>query len=825
MDTLLQDIRYAIRSLARAKGFAAITVLTLALGIGANTAIFSVVNAVVLKPLPYPQPERLVFLTTQFPSLGFDQFWMSLPEFLEYREWSTSYERMGAYTVGASNLGAEVPMRPVRATVTEDLMPTLGVAPIMGRAFAKEDTLPGAEDVAILSTELWQRAFGSDPSVLNRVVDIDGRPTRIVGIMPPGFDVHDERVELWLPLTIDPATLANNRGSHFLYAIGRLEPGVGIGQARAELENITRRWTTEFPNRHAPTGAPPFEHLMLVGPLKDDIVGNLATALWVLQGAVGFVLLIACANLANLLLARAETRQREFAVRAALGAGTGRLLRQFVTEGVLLAVVASAAGVGLAYAGLETILATNAESIPLAGGIQIDASVLVFTLAVAGVTGFVFGFAPLMTARGLNLNSSLKEAGARGSSSGVASRRMRNLLVVAEVALAVVLVVGAGLLIRSFANLMRVDAGFDRSRLVTFGLVLPTSRYPVPERVAFFSRLTERLRALPGVQAASLMSGLPPLRAVNANDTDFEHIPNPPPNTPPNPDLPAENVDYWQFVSHAYVETMGIPVVRGRAFNERDIGGPPVVLINEALARKFYQDLDPIGRRIKPGFADDSPFATVVGILKDVKQGGVAEEAGTELYMLYDQAPTLLGFVTGNMNVVIRTSGDPDALAAPIRQAVRDADATLPLVRYRSMDEVFADAVARPRFLTSLLGIFAGLALLLAAIGTYGILSYAVTERRQEIGIRMALGASRASVLVMVLAHGLVLAGVGLVIGLGASALLTRFLQAQLFNVKPIDPLTMAVVGGFISLVAVAACLVPARRATTVDPMIVLREE
>ncbi|MEX2271105.1 MAG: ABC transporter permease [Vicinamibacterales bacterium] len=817
METLLQDIRYAARSLVKAPGFAALTILTLALGIGANTAIFSVVNAVVLRPLPYPQPERLVYVTTQFPTLGFDQFWMSMPEFLEYRQWSTLYDVIGAYTVGASNLGADQPMRPVRAAVTEDLIPALGVAPIRGRGFTKADTLPGAEDVAILSTELWQRAFGADPSVLNRVVDIDGAPTRIVGIMPRGFDVHDQRVELWLPLTIDPAN-PGNRGGHFLYLVGRLKANVGIDQARAELDTLIRRWNTDFPGTHTPH---PVNHRLRIDPLKEDIIGSVATALWVLQGAVAFVLLIACANLANLLLARAETRQREFAVRAALGAGMGRMLRQFVTEGVILALVAAVAGVGLAYLGLDLIVATNSEGIPFANSIRIDGSVLLFTLGVAVLTGFIFGLAPLMLARGLNLNNSLKEAGTRGSSAGAGRKRLRNLLVVAEVALAVVLVIGAGLLIRSFANLMRVDAGFDRSRMVTFGLVLPTSRYQPPQRVAFFSRLTGQLRQLPGVRAVSLMSGLPPLRAVNANDTDFEHITG----NEAGDDTPSENVDYWQYVSHEYVETMGIPVVKGRDFEPQDIGGNPVLLINETLASTFYEGIDPIGRRIKPGFADNSPWATIVGVLKDVKQGGISDETGTELYMLYDQTPHLLGGATGSMNIVVRTETDPAALAPDIRRIVREADATLPLVRYRSMDEVFAAAVARPRFLTTLLGIFAGLALLLAAIGTYGILSYAVTERRQEIGIRMALGASRKSVLAMVLRHGLVLAGVGLILGLGASVLLTRVLQAQLFNVQPIDPVTMAAVSVFISIVAMLACLIPARRATTVDPMIVLRQE
>jgi putative ABC transport system permease protein len=819
MDTVLQDVRYAVRSLAKAPGFAAITILTLALGIGANTAIFSVVNAVVLRPLPYPQPQQLVFITSQFPTLGFNQFWVSVPEYIEFRNWSTSYDSVGAYNIGASNLGAEQPMRPVRALVTEGLMPALGVTPVMGRVFTRDDTLPGAEDVAILSSELWRRAFGADPNILNRVVDVDGSPTRIVGVMPAGYDVHDQRVELWQPLTIDPAS-PGNRGGHFLYLIGRMKPGVAIGQARAELETITLRWRTEFPDTHAPTGIPDRgNHRLNIDPLQDDIVGNTATALWVLQGAVGFVLLIACANLANLLLARAETRQREFAVRVALGAGVGRMLRQFVTEGVILALLASAAGVGLAYAGLTAMVAANPEGIPMAGAIGIDGRVLLFTLAIAVLTGFIFGLAPLVMSRGLNLNNALKEAGTRGGSSGAGRKRLRNALVVAEVALAVVLVVGAGLLIRSFANLMRVDAGFDRSKMVTFGLVLPASRYQPPQRVAFFSRLTEGLQRLPGVNGVALMTGLPPLRAVNANDTDFEHI------TDKTPDAPSENVDYWQTVSQGYVETMGIPVVRGRAFSPQDVGGPPVVLINEALAGKFFKDIDPIGRRIKPGFAANNPWATIVGVLKDVKQKGVGEETGTELYMLYDQTPELLGGATGSMNVVIRTTNDPASLAPTIRQIVRDADATLPLVRYRSMEDVFAVSMARPRFLTTLLGIFAGLALLLAAIGTYGILSYAVSERRQEIGIRMALGASRGTVLGMVLRHGLILAGAGLLIGLGASALLTRFLQAQLFNVNPIDPLTLTIVSLFISIVAMVACFVPAQRATTVDPMIVLRQD
>jgi len=817
MDTLLQDVRYAIRSLVKAPGFALITILTLALGIGANTAIFSVVNAVVLRPLPYPQPERLVYITSQFPTLGFDKFWVSVPEYLEFREWSTLYDAVGGYNIGASNFGADEPMRPVHALVTHELLPALGVAPLAGRTFTREDTLPGAEDVVILSHDLWQRAFAGDPSALDRIVEVNGGPARIVGIMPPGFDVHDQRVELYVPLTIDPAS-PGGRGGHFLYLIGRLKDGVTEGQAKAELDTITARWATEFPNTHAPAGREPGNHRLNISSVKQDIVGGVTTALWVLQGAVAFVLLIACANLANLLLSRAESRQREFAVRAALGAGVGRMLRQFMTEGVILALAAALAGVGLAYAGLRAIVATNANGIPLASSIEIDSTVLLFTLGLAVLTGFIFGLAPLALARGLNLNSTLKDAGTRGGSSGPGRKRARNALVVAEVALAVVLVIGAGLLIKSFANLMQVDAGFDRSRMVTFGLVLPGSRYPPAQRTAFFERVTDRLREVPGVQAVAVMTGLPPLRSVNANDTDFEHI------TPDSgQNAPIENVDYWQFVSHEYVETMGIPVMRGRDFALQDVGGNPVAMVNETLARKFFGDMDPIGRRVKPGFGDQVPWFTIVGVLKDVKQGGVGEATGTELYLLYNQNPAL-GAPT-NMNVVVRTSADPEALAPSIRRIVREADATLPMVRYRTMDEVFAEAVAQPRFLTTLLGVFAALALILAAIGTYGILSYAVAERRQEIGIRMALGASRGSVLGSVLTQGLMLAGIGLAIGLAASFGLTRFLQTQLFNVRPTDPMTIVAVALFIAIVAVIACLVPARRATTVDPMIVLRQD
>ena len=809
------DLLYALRHLWKNPGYAIVTVLTLALGIGANTAIFSVVNGVILKPLPYPDPQRLVFISSQFPALGFDQFWVSAPEFVEFRERNQSFEDVGAYRAGAVNLGTEdQPRRVISAVVTSELMPVLGVPPIRGRQFTRADTLPGAEDVGALSSEIWTSAYGRDESVLGRVIPIDGVPTRIVAIMPPGYDVHDQKIQVWLPLTLDPAN-PGNRGGHFLYLIGRLKRGITLVQARADVETMLQKWETQNPGTHVPNRQ---AHRIRLDPLQDDLVGGVKTALWVLQGAVAFVLLIACANLANLLLARAESRQREFAIRTALGAGRGRLLRQFLTEGVVLALFGGALGVAIGFGGLRAVLAANPESIPRSSEITLDSVVLLFTIAVSILTGVVFGMAPLLHLRERVVTMSLKESGQR-TTAGTARARVRSGLVMAEVALAVVLVIGAGLLLRSFWNLMSVDAGFNRSHLVTFGVVLPSSTYRTPQNsVDFFTRLTSELASQGGVQGVAAMSGLPPVRLVNANDTHFEGYVAP-------KEGPFENVDYYQTVTLDYLKTMGIPVVDGRDFATSDVTGAPVVLVNETLAKMFYKNKSPIGQRLKPGFREQTPWFTIVGVVRDVKQGGVSAKTGSELYFLNAQWPSALQSAPRNMNIVIRTTLSPQALAPQIRRIVQAMDPTLPIVKLRSMDEVFAESVSRPRFLVQLLGVFAGLALLLASIGTYGILSYSVSERRREIGIHIALGASRATVLRMILAQGLRLTAVGLVAGLAAAFALTRLLQSQLFNVKPSDPATLAAVAAFISFVALVACYIPASRATRVDPMVVLRDE
>jgi predicted permease len=815
MPTLVADLRHAVRNLARTPGFTLVAILTLALGIGANAAIFSIVNGVVLRPLAYPQPDRLVFISSQFPALGFDQFWVSGPEYLEFAERQKSFEHVGAYTTGQSNLTApDRPRRVERATVTSSLFHTLGVGAARGRVLQAGDMVPGAAPVAVISSGLWTTSFGADSTIVGRTIEVDGVQRTVVGIMPEGYDLGDERIELWLPLTVD-GNLRQRRGGHFLYLVGRLRPTATLASARAELEPMLAQWRQVVAQGHVPD---PKNHRLRFDDYMEQLVGGARRAVWVLQAAVGFVLLIACANLANLLLARAEQRQREFATRLALGATRPRLLRQFVTEGLVLTGAGGLLGLAIAALGVPALLTAYRDTLPRAPEVSVDAAVLVFTLGVSLLTGFVFGFAPLLHLGETKVSQTLRDGMTR-TTSGSASHRVRRLLVAAEVALAVVLVAGAGLMLRTIWNLARVDAGFDRSSLVTFGLSLPTARYPDPIPTAdFYDRLMTRLRAMPGVSSVAAMSGLPPFRQVQANDTDIDGYTAPPTG-------PFENVDYWQFATTGYVETLGIPIVEGRSFVESDATGGGVVLVNETMAKTFWEGRSPIGGRIRPGFNDRLPWLTVVGVVKDVKQGGVDKKTGTEIYFHASQAARLVQFGVRTMNVVLRTSLAPGALDGQIRQAVQELDATLPVVRLRAMEDVFAEATERPQLLARLLTAFGVLALALAALGTYGVLSYVVTERRREIGIRMALGAERSQVLGLVMRQGVVMAGVGLLAGLIAAFLLDKVMGSLLFGVSPTDPMTLAAV--VITLVAAAAlaCYLPARRATRLDPMVVLRDE
>jgi predicted permease len=821
IETTLQDLRYGARLLRRAPAFAFIAVLTIALGIGANSAIFSVINAVVLKPLAYPASGQLMFITSQFPTLGFEKFWISAPEYFEYKELTREFSDIAAYNMGAVNFSeGDQPERVNAAFVTSNMFKVLGVNPSLGRWFAAEEDRPNADPVAVLSHELWTRKLGADRSAVGRQVEINGRKVTVVGIARPGFDLHDARAQVWMPLGLDASQRTTNRGGHFLYLVGRLKPGVSEARAENELKTmLAGRWRALVPNGHQPDDS---THRLQMAPLQEDVVGNVRTALWVLQGAVVLVLLIACANVANLLLARAESRHKEFATRTALGAGRGRILRQFMAEGILLALLGAAFGLAIARWGLKALLAANPQSIPRAAEIGLDPMVLAFTVGIAILTGLIFGLAPLLHVSEQAVAAAIKEGGARSTTTG-ARNRVRRGLVVAEIALAVMLVIGAGLLLRSFRNLTSVDAGFDPRNLITFGLVLPSATYPPTgeRRVQVTTDLMRRLDEIPGVDEVAAVQGLPPFRQVNANDTMFEGVPT-------GPNEPAQNVDYWQVATANYFRTMRIRIKQGRGFNSGDPGGPPVMVVNEALVKRFYPKQNPIGRRIKPPFGGDTsatPWFTIIGVAENVKQGGLDAEPGTELYFNYEQGPRLVQRAPGQMNVMIRTTRPLDQLAPQIRRAVAAADPSLPIVQLRTMDDVFGDSVSRQRFLSLLLGIFAAVALVLAAIGTYGILSYMVTERQREIGIRMALGAGSAQVVRLVLGQGLGMATIGIGLGVLGALGLSRLTTSLLYGVSPADPVTFGAVAAVIALVAMIACVVPTRRATRVDPLAAIRME
>jgi putative ABC transport system permease protein len=833
MDNFIQDLRIAARSLVRAPGFTAIALITLALGIGANTAIFSIVNGVILRPLAYPKPEQLMYLTTQFPGLGFDEFWVSPPEYMEFRELNQSFAAVGAFRTAESNLmAADRPLRVRTALVDEHLFAALGVPAAQGRLFAKGEAdvsgpppapgqpAPQTQPVVVLSHELWQTAFGGRPLV-GESIEVNGRRREVIGILPPGTDVLDTRTEIWLPLGLNPAN-RQNRGSHNLYLVGRLKEGVTQTAAQIELNALIASWRERV-------GIPPGDgpgthsfmplqgrngHILQMEPLQEEILGGAGRSIWVLQAAVGFVLLIACANLANLLLARAESRHREFAVRTAIGATRWRLLRQFMTEGVLLSLAGGVLGVVLARVGMSALLRAYPASLPRTGEVTVDLPVMFFTFGVAVVTGLLVGLAPLMHTRASGLLTALKEGGAKGATNA-ARHHVRRGLVMAEVALAVMLVIGAGLLLRTVYNLTKVDGGFDRSRLVTFSMTLPDATSTGPSRLQTYQRLLDNLRTVPGVQGASAMTGLPPNRPLNANDTDIDGYTAP-------PEGPYENVDYYQGVMADYFETMGIPIVQGRSFERADAASSGrVAVVNETLVNTFWKGKNPIGQRLRPCCGEQVPWSTVVGVAKDVKQGGIDQKTGTEFYQLIEQT----GGGPQTLNLVLRTTLPATALTHTIERAVRDADRSVPVVRLQGMEGVFAESIRRPRLLAQLIGAFAGLALLLAAVGTYGVLSYMVAERRREIGIRLALGADHSRVMRQIMRQGLVLTAVGLVAGVAGALGLNRLLASLLFGVQPTDAMTMAAVVGTITMVAAVACWVPAWRASRLDPNVVLRED
>jgi putative ABC transport system permease protein len=830
LDDLARDAHHGVRMLRRAPVFTVVALLTLALGIGANTAIFSIVNGVILRPLDYPRPEQLMSLTTEFPVLGLTGNALSVQEYLEFRQINQSFAMVGAYrTIGGAYTTGEVNLtagdRPLRVrsiSVDAALLNTLGVQPAQGRFFSQEETDRAgglAPPLAILSSELWQTVFGGRP-LIGQTLNIDGRPHEILGIMPSGMDVMDNRTAIWLPLGLPPA-IRQDRSFHILHVIGRLKDGVTAQAAQTELNAFLENWNERTGSSgHVPTNRPSraADHTLQMQPVQDAIVGDARRSIWILQVAVGCVLLIACANLANLLMARAESRRREFAVRAALGASRSRLLRQTMTEGVMLCLAGGMLGLWLARVAVQALIRAYPTSVPRMSEIAIDLSVLLFALGVSMATGVLFGLAPVAQRRMNDLVTALKEGGDRGAS-GAGRHHIRRTLVVAEVALAVMLVIGAGLLIRTVYNLTRVDAGFDRSRLVTFSLTL-AEPYDPDTRAPAYQRLLDRLRVAPGVQGAAVMSGLPPNRSPDAIPTRIE-------NHTASDGSPVEIIDYYQFVMGDYFETLGVPIVAGRSFESADAASSGrVVIVNETLANRIWKGRNPIGQRVRPNLSAAVGFGgnawhTVIGVAKDVKQGGVEKETGTELYISLDQ----LAMAAPTMNVVLWTILPPAALSRTLEQLVRDVDPAVPIVRLREMDAVFAESIRRPRLLAQLLGAFAGLALLLAAVGTYGVLSYMVTERRREIGVRMALGASRSSVIGLVMKQGLQATVIGVIVGVAGAFAVNRTIASLLFGVQPTDAGTMAAVIAATSTVAALACWLPGWRASRLDPNVVLRAD
>ncbi len=814
MNNLFQDLRYGFRLLSKNLGFTAVVVLTLALGIGANTAIFSVINAVLLQPLPFAEPDRLVTVWNVNTKTGGDGVQVSYPDFNDWRAQSQSFEKMAAFRgrdLTVTGMGEAFRLR--GATTTSDLFPLLGVAPRLGRVFTPEEDRAGNHS-AILSDTLWRTRFKADPNAVGRTISINSQSYTIVGVMPPkfAFPISTDPVELWIGAAVDnegAGALTNQRGNHAIEVIGRLKPGVSLAQAQSEVSRITDALQKQYPGENPDFGA-------LVVPFFERVVGDVKLALMLLLGAVGCVLLIACGNIANLLLARAATRQKEVAVRAALGANRWRVIRQLLTESILLALLGGVAGLLLAWWGTDLLLKLVPGGLPRVNETALSARVLGFTLLISVVTGVLFGLLPALHSFKLDLVTTLKDAG-RGSSDGGSGNRTRNALIVTQVAVAFVLLVCAGLLAGSFWRLQQVNPGFDPKNVLTFRVSLPTSKYERNEQIeSFYQRLSERIAALPSVTSASAVSVLPLSGQNSAVGFSIEGIP-----TDPNNAFPHES--YLRITRPEYFNTMGITLLQGRDFDARDtLQGNAVVIINETLARKHFPGQNPLGRRISPSFAIDDRGTLareIIGVVKDVHHASLREESGNEIYAPHSQAPF------NTLTMVARTSSDPQALIASVRREVIALDSELPVFNVRTLEETLSRSVAQPRFNTLLLAIFAGLALLLTAIGLYGVMAYSVTQRTRELGIRLALGAQRSNVLSLVIRQGMLLAGIGLGVGTVVAFALTRLMESFLFGVSATDPLTFGGIALLLAVVALAACFIPARRATKVDPMVALRYE
>ena len=825
MGSLWLDVRYALRMMAKSPGLTAVLAVTLALGIGASTTIFSVVNSVVLKPLPYDEPDRLARVYTEVHgNLSLREFPLSAPEAGELMRDCRSCESVGVWARGTASIsGGDRPVRVDATFGSHTLLPTLGVEPLMGRFFDKTEDRPGDYTVMLIGYNLWQRAFNGDPDIIGKQVRMDAMPVTIIGVMPKGFDFIDQS-EAWLPANLDYAS--PRRASHNYHVVVRLKDGVSLEAFREELKALPAAWRSlhlkptagQEVDMHLIGG----EHPMVAVAFQANLVGSLATTLWLLQAAVLFVLLIAIVNIANLMLARAETRNREVAVRHALGASRRRLVRQFVTESLLLGLLGGGLGILVAVWAVDGVTTLIPSSAPRASEIALDGRAVAFAVGCSVLAALLFGLAPILHAKKTDIHSSLKDGGNRMTGSR-AQLRARRALVIAEIALAVLLVVGCTVMVRSFLRLQQVDLGFDPDNVLVFGVEFPPKAYPKATPDVALRRLEERVRALPGVKGATLVWGLPPYRKNNANDIGF-------PGRTPNPAGPAWNVDYWQFVGTNAFETMGMRVVKGRAIDARDTAeAPGVVMINETFAKKIFPGEDPIGQRVN--LYDERHEQTVIGVVADYKHAGVDKPVGTEVIVAQYQWPKfdLAGDSNPSTNVFVRTEGDPRALIPAIHRVMKEIDPTVPAFQLRTMDEVMWEAVARPRFLTFLLTSFAGLALLLAAVGIYGVMAHTVAQRTHEIGLRVALGAQPAQVRALVLRQASILVAAGVGLGLGFAVILELALGdalARLFYGERLaQPLLLGAVALAVTVAAMLATWIPVRRAPRVQPTVALRSE
>jgi putative ABC transport system permease protein len=797
-DEMFQDLRFGLRMLLKQPGFTAIAALTLALGIGANTAIFTLVNSILLRPLPFKDPERLVMVWRANAERTANDLPSSAPLFIDWRERNQVFERMTAFIDGRFNLAGEGEAELIRgANVSAAFFETLGAPPLLGRGFLPGEDRPGAEPVVVLSHGLWQQHYAAAPEIVGQKVTINAQPYTVIGVMPPGFDYPGE-IRLWTTLRLDPQ---GNRQAYFLNVLARLKPGVTQEQAHAGMDGVAAQLAAQY-------GQTTRDHFDLK-PLQEQLTGRLRRPLLVLFAAVGFVLLIACANVANLLLARASSRERELSVRAALGAGRGRLLRQMLTESLLLAVIGGAAGALLAVWSLGWLTSLRALKMARLNEVALDGRALGFTFSLTLLTGAIFGLLPALQNSLRRPNELLKGGGA--TAARPAGRRVRGGLVVAEVALSLALLIGAGLLIKSFARLLAVDPGFNPEGVLTLNLNLPPARYAQPEqRVAFIQQITERLRALPGARAAAT-AAYSPLSDIYQNRI---FIIEGRPETPKG--LFAGQIP----VSPDYFRTLEIPLLRGRAFTAFDNAqAAGVVIVNQSFARRNFPNEEVVGKRIHLGTRRPPVWFEIVGVVGDVRQLEIEIDPSPLVYVPHQQSAWSV------MSLMARHTGDPKTVAAGLKQAVYAVDKELGIAGLTAFDVVLADSLAERRVLMLLLSVFAGLALLLAAIGIYGVIAYSVSQRTREIGLRMALGARPRDALRLVIGEGMALTGAGIALGLAAALALTRWMKSLLFSVEPTDPTTYAGVALLLALVALLACVIPARRAARVDPMTALRQE